>query len=111
MKKILLFVFSLFFLSSCGGNVYDRTIDIYEDATEQMLSAKSREEALEVNRRLNTEYRTLLRENSNEFAELKHSAQHGDKKVASQLEKVNECKRLYRDTKREKFKELGKSRK
>ena len=107
MKKILLFVIILFLFSACGGNVYDRTIAMYEDATEELLSAKSREEALVVNRKLNSDYSALLRENGDEFTELRRRALEGDKKIALQFEKVNEIKRLYKDTKRKKFKEFN----
>ena len=41
MKKILLFAMALFLLSSCGGDAADRTVAIYEDATEKVLSAKT----------------------------------------------------------------------
>ena len=106
MKKILLLVTSLFLFSACGENVYDKTISVFDDATEQIVAVKDKEELRQVNRKLNAEYSALLREHSEEFAELRQKALDGDKKVERQFEKVKEAKRLYRKAKKNKLDEL-----
>lgn len=106
MKKILLLVTSLFLFSACGENVYDKTISVFDDATELIVAVKDKEELRQVNRKLNAEYSALLREHSEEFAELRQKAFDGDKKVERQFEKVKEAKRLYRKAKKNKLDEL-----
>ena len=108
MKKILFILVAAFFFSSCENNVYDKTIAIYEDATEKIQSANNKEELRQVERELNAEYSRLLHECSTEFAELGQKVAEGNKKTVQQYEKVKEAKRHYWEAKKVRKKELYK---
>ena len=108
MKRILLILVSALLLVSCGGNVYDKTISLYEDAMEQVQQAGSKEELRQAERYLRTEYSRLLHEHASEIAELEQKATAGDKKVQEQQQMVKETKRSYIDVKNAKKKQLGK---
>ena len=106
MKKILLFVMTLFMLSSCGGDAVDRTVAIYEDATEKVLSAKNRDELRSLERQFNVDYSNLKRETMEEIAELELKAKGGDKKAIKRLENIKEAMFAYINAKNLKRKEL-----
>lgn len=109
MKRIL-FVFMVgLLLSSCGGNAFDKTIAIYEDAIEDIQSVTGREELRLAERQLGADYAKLKKDCANEFAELELKAANGDEKVVEQLKKVKEVKLRYVDAKMKKRKELKKS--
>lgn len=108
MKRILLILVSALLLVSCGGNVYDKTIAMYEDAMEQVQQAGSKEEMRQAERELRTEYSRLLREHASEISQLEQKAAAGDKKILEQLDEVKKVKRSYIDVKNAKRKQLGK---
>ena len=108
MKRILLILVSALLLVSCGGNVYDKTISLYEDAMEQVQQAGSKEEMRQAERELRTEYSRLLREHASEISQLEQKAAAGDKKILEQLDEVKKVKRSYIDVKNAKRKQLGK---
>ena len=108
MKRILLILVSALLLVSCGGNVYDKTIALYEDAMEQVQQAGSKEEMRQAERELRTEYSRLLREHASEISQLEQKAAAGDKKILEQLDEVKKVKRSYIDVKNAKRKQLGK---
>ena len=85
MKKILLFVMTLFLLSSCGGDAVDRTVAIYEDATEKVLSAKNRDELRSLERQFNVDYSNLKRETMEEIAELELKLAEADKTAQDRI--------------------------
>ena len=108
MKRILVILISALLLVSCGGNVYDKTIALYEDAMEQVQQAGSKEELRQAERDLRTEYSRLLREHASEISQLEQKAAAGDKKILEQLDEVKKVKRSYIDVKNAKRKQLGK---
>lgn len=108
MKRILVFLISALLLVSCGGNVYDKKIALYEDAMERVQQAGSKEEMRQAERELRTEYSRLLREHASEISRLEQKATAGDRKVLKQQEKVNKTQRAYIDVKNAKRKQLGK---
>ena len=108
MKRILLILVSALLLVSCGGNVYDKTIAMYEDAMEQVQQAGSKEEMRQAERELRTEYSRLLREHASEISQLEQKAAAGDKKILEQLDELKKVKRSYIDVKNAKRKQLGK---
>ena len=107
MKKIILLLVLVFIMTSCGGNAIDRTIDLYEDATEHILQVKNREELRKAEREFDADYSQLLRECSDELDELKQKATDGDEKLLLQIKKANEAKRIYRNTVIKMDKEIG----
>ena len=109
MKKILLFAVTALLLTGCKDDVFDKVTDIYEDAADKVLAAGSRDELRQVERELNAEYSKLKVEHSAEFVELELNAKNGDKKAVKRLDKLNGAKRLYRDAKQAKRKELKNS--
>ena len=108
MRKILFILAAAFFFSSCEKNVYDKTIEMYEDAAEKIQSADDKVALRQVERELNAEYSRLLHECSAEFAELEQKVAAGDRTAVQQFEKVKEAKRLYWESKRIRKKEMGK---
>lgn len=108
MKRILVILISALLLVSCGGNVYDKKIALYEDAMERVQQAGSKEEMRQAERELRTEYSRLLREHASEISRLEQKAAAGDRKVLKQQEKVNKTQRAYIDVKNAKRKQLGK---
>jgi uncharacterized protein YxeA len=106
MKRILIILISALLFVGCGGNVYDKTIALYEDAMEHVQQAGSKEEMRQAERELRTEYSRLLREHASEISQLEQKAAAGDRKVLKQQEKVKKTQRAYIDVKNAKRKQL-----
>ena len=107
MKRILIILISALLFVGCGGNVYDKTIALYEDAMEHVQQAGSKEEMRQAERELRTEYSRLLREYASEISQLEQKAVAGDKKILEQLDEVKKVKRSYIDVKNTKRKQLS----
>ena len=101
MKKILFILMAVFFLSSCD-NVIDKTIDLFEDAAEDIEDAKSIEEVNLIDSNLDYELEKLEYESADEIEKLLEKAENGDEKVLKKLEKANAAEEYYRKVKRNK---------
>ena len=106
MKKILLAVMSVFLLSCSGNSVCDKVVSVYENAAEKVLTANSREELRSLERGQNAECSKVLRDYAAELAEIEEKAADGNKRAVEQLRKLNDAKKLYRESKAEKRKAL-----
>ena len=93
-------------LSCSDGGVCDKVMIVYENAAEKVLTANSSEELRTLEREQNAECSRILRHYAAELDELEQKAANGNKRAAARLQKLNEVKKLYRDSKAEKRKML-----
>ena len=106
MKRIFFILMALFLLSACGGNVLDRNVELYEDATRKIESVEGVKEFHSMERQLNNDILKWKSDNAKELTEFRKLAKDGDKKLVEQLREVEMAKRAYRKAKMLKRREL-----
>ena len=106
MKKILMFAMAVVLFASCGGNAAEKLIAVYEDATEEIQSAKCEEEFCMIDAKLEYELAKIRYENRDELKAMEKKMDAGDAEMVKFEEKFAEARKAYRNAAKEARKAL-----
>ena len=97
MKKFLLAVFAVFFLSSCN-NFIDDAVDLLNEATEKAMAAKNIAELELIEEKLETKFEIWEEKNAEELEALEERADNGDVEAEEMFDQLIDAMDKYDDT-------------